>query len=256
MEEGKRVTTESRHPIGFAHRGARAHAPENTLPAFALALEMGACALESDVWLTADGIAVLDHDGLVDGVKIENVPAAALPSHIPRLSDLYRECGTRFELSLDVKDGRSAVEVLRVAQAANAVPRLWLCHWNWKVLLPWREASPAVRLVDSTSTTHMRTPVPERAARMRRLGIDALNLHASEWRPELVAQMHAEGRLAFAWDLQQESDLRASLTLGVDAVYSDHVDRMLRALASDVPAAERAAAAVADAPGGVPGRPR
>jgi hypothetical protein len=170
MEEGKRVTTESRYPIGFAHRGARAHAPENTLSAFALALEMGAGALESDVWLTADGIAVLDHDGLVDGVKVESVPAAALPSHIPRLSDLYRECGTCFELSLDVKDGRSAVEVLRVAQAADAVPRLWLCHWNWKVLLPWREASPAVRLVDSTSTTHMRTPVPERAARMRRLG--------------------------------------------------------------------------------------
>ena len=54
-----------RPPIGFAHRGARAHAPENTLEAFRLALRLGATGLESDVWLTADGVAVLDHDGAV-----------------------------------------------------------------------------------------------------------------------------------------------------------------------------------------------
>ena len=40
-------------PIMFAHRGARAHAPENTLEAFALGLRLGATGLESDVWLTA-----------------------------------------------------------------------------------------------------------------------------------------------------------------------------------------------------------
>ncbi|MCB1039054.1 MAG: glycerophosphodiester phosphodiesterase, partial [Acidimicrobiales bacterium] len=54
-------------PLGFAHRGARAHARENTLEAFSLALRLGATALESDVWLTADGIPVLDHDGVVGG---------------------------------------------------------------------------------------------------------------------------------------------------------------------------------------------
>ena len=52
-------------PVGFAHRGARAHAPENTLEAFALALRLGATGLETDAWLTADGQVVLDHDGVV-----------------------------------------------------------------------------------------------------------------------------------------------------------------------------------------------
>ena len=52
-------------PISFAHRGARAHAPENTIEAFQLGLKLGASGLESDVWLTADGVAVLDHDGLL-----------------------------------------------------------------------------------------------------------------------------------------------------------------------------------------------
>ena len=39
-------------PITFAHRGAKAYAPENTIEAFALALKLGASGLESDVWVT------------------------------------------------------------------------------------------------------------------------------------------------------------------------------------------------------------
>jgi glycerophosphoryl diester phosphodiesterase len=217
-------------PIGFAHRGARADAPENTLEAFAMALEMGARGLESDVWLTRDGVAVLDHDGRAGGVPIPSLARAALPSHIPALSDLYRECGADFELSLDLKHDEAAAAVLQVATAAGAVSRLWLCHWNWKTLVPWRRACREVRLVDSTGVAHMKTPGPERAARMRTLGIDALNLHHSHWSSELRDALAAEQRLVFAWDLQEPHDLRRALDFGVDAVYSDHVDRMQGAL--------------------------
>src|SRR4051812_4623328 len=96
-----------RPPIAFAHRGARAHAPENTLEAFRTALAQGATGLESDVWLTADGVAVLDHDGVVKGGMrrrpISAVERSRLPDHIPTLADLYAECGTAFQLSLDIK---------------------------------------------------------------------------------------------------------------------------------------------------------
>jgi glycerophosphoryl diester phosphodiesterase len=224
-------STSRTDPIGFAHRGARAHAPENTLESFALALEMGARGLESDVWLTADGVAVLDHDGDVGGVPIPTLTRAMLPAHIPALEELYAELGSDYELSLDVKHEDAAPEVLRVAEAAAATPRLWLCHWNWRKLLPWRKASKAVRLVDSTSVAHMHTPAPARAARMRELGIDALNLHHGDWTRELHEAFSAEGRLGFAWDLQQKEDLAAALALGAAAIYSDHVDRMQEALA-------------------------
>ncbi|MCL4722641.1 MAG: glycerophosphodiester phosphodiesterase, partial [Gammaproteobacteria bacterium] len=50
----------------WAHRGARQQAPENTLPAFELALAQGADGIEFDVQLTADGVPVLIHDETVD----------------------------------------------------------------------------------------------------------------------------------------------------------------------------------------------
>lgn len=50
----------------WAHRGASAHAPENTLPAFELAVEQGADGVELDVHLTADGHLVVTHDETID----------------------------------------------------------------------------------------------------------------------------------------------------------------------------------------------
>ncbi|HEX7053131.1 MAG TPA: glycerophosphodiester phosphodiesterase [Burkholderiales bacterium] len=44
------------------HRGARGHLPENTLPAFRLAIEMGVSTLELDVGVTRDGVVVVHHD--------------------------------------------------------------------------------------------------------------------------------------------------------------------------------------------------
>src|SRR3954447_5733934 len=100
-------------PIAFAHRGARAHAPENTIEAFTLALRLGATGLESDVWITADGVAVLDHDGVVrQGMRRRGSrrgptavgPRPQRPAHVPTLEELYSTCGADYELSLDVKD--------------------------------------------------------------------------------------------------------------------------------------------------------
>jgi glycerophosphoryl diester phosphodiesterase len=53
-------------PLVLAHRGASAYAPENTLSAFKLAIEMGADGVELDVTLTQDGIPVVIHDDTVD----------------------------------------------------------------------------------------------------------------------------------------------------------------------------------------------
>ena len=224
-------------PIAFAHRGARAHAPENTVEAFLLARRLGATGLESDVWCTSDGVAVLDHDGVVGSrfrrQPISDVPRAALPAHVPTLADLYAECGTDFELSLDVKDPAAAAATVAVARAAgDAAPeRLWLCHHDWQRLVAWRAEFPEVRLVDSTRLRFMRSGPERRAAQLSEAGIDAVNLHESDWTGGLTTLFHRFNVLTFGWDAQFERVLDNLLGMGIDAIYSDHVDRMMEAVA-------------------------
>jgi glycerophosphoryl diester phosphodiesterase len=228
-------------PIGFAHRGARAHAPDNTLEAFTLALRLGATGLESDVWLTADGHAVLDHDGVV-GRKprrraVGGLRRDQLPSSIPSLEDLYATCGTGYELSLDVKDPAAFDQVVAVARAAGegAPGRLWLCHPDVEQVASWRPRADDVRLVDSTRLRRIREGPERRAAALARQGIDAVNLHRSDWTGGLTTLFHRFDVLAFAWDAQLPRVLDELLDAGIDAVYSDHVDRMSDALRKAYP---------------------
>ena len=227
-----------RPPIGFAHRGARAHAPENTLEAFALALKLGATGLESDVWLTSDGIPVLDHDGVVrSGLRrrpIGAVERSALPSWIPSLEELYATCGNNFELSLDVKDGDAAAATVAVARAAGdgVLPRLWLCHPDWELVRTWRSLADDVRLVDSTRLRRIKEGPERRAADLASAGIDAVNLHHSDWTLGLTTLFHRFELHCFGWDAQFERVLASLLRMGMDGVYSDHVDRMVDALAA------------------------
>jgi len=221
-------------PIGFAHRGGRALAPENTLAAFALARRLGAPGLESDVWLTSDGVVVLDHDGVVKtGLRrrpIADVTRASLPAHIPSLAQLYETCGVDYELSLDVKDPSAGPSALAVARDAGAEDRLWLCHPELDVVAGWRPLSSLAHLVDSTRLRRIKDGPERRAARHAELGIDAVNLHASDWTTGLVTLWHRFERCAFGWDAQQPRVLANLLGMGIDGVYSDHVDRMVEAL--------------------------
>lgn len=225
-------------PIGFAHRGARAHAPENTLEAFQLALRLGATGLESDAWLTSDGVAVLDHDGVVGPVlrrrRIGQLARADLPAHIPTLAELYEAVGTEAEVSIDVKDERAAPELVAVARSAGAAAeaRLWLCHPSFEVVASWRELSPHVRLVHSTRLSRIEGGPERHAARLQAAGIDAVNLHHRDWTGGLVALYHRFDRFALGWDAQFERVLAELLDAGIDGVYSDHVDRMMAAIAA------------------------
>jgi glycerophosphoryl diester phosphodiesterase len=223
-----------RPPVGFAHRGARAQARDNTIEAFALARRLGATGLESDVWLTSDGVAVLDHDGVVRSSgrrrRIADVPRAGLPSWIPTLEELYRECGTDVDLSLDVKDPAAGPVAIAVARDAAAEHRLWLCHDLVDVVAGWRPLSADVRLVDSTRLRRIKEGPERRAARQADLGVDAVNLHHSDWTGGLVTLWHRFERFALAWDAQQPRVLHAMLGIGIDGVFSDHVDRMMEAI--------------------------
>ncbi len=236
-----RVPAKVKPPYAFAHRGARALAAENTLEAFTLALRLGATGLESDVWLTADGEAVLDHDGVVGGRlrrrAIGTLERNDLPHHIPTLDDLYATCGTSMQVSLDVKDPAGFDRVVAVARAAggDALANLWLCHPHWKLLAEWREHDDTVHLVDSTRLDRIKEGPERRAADLAAAGIDALNMHHLDWTGGLTTLCHRFGVLAFGWDAQTPRVLSELIDAGIDGVYSDHVDRMVDAVTAAYP---------------------
>jgi glycerophosphoryl diester phosphodiesterase len=223
-------------PVAFAHRGARAHAPENTIEAFELALRLGATGLESDVWLTADGVPVLDHDGVVRRglrrVPISQIDAADLPEHIPPLTSLYESCGTAFDLSLDVKSPSAYEPLVAVVRSMGdgVAGRTWLCDPDLDGLAERRSAFSDVRLVHSTRLEKLTTGPERHAARLAEVGIDAMNMHHSDWNGGLVVLFHRFELLAFSWDLQLEHQLTDAIRMGVDAVYSDHTDVMVDVL--------------------------
>ncbi|MEX0766874.1 MAG: glycerophosphodiester phosphodiesterase [Microthrixaceae bacterium] len=223
----------------FAHRGARAHAPDNTLEAFTLGLRLGATGLESDVWMTADGSAVLDHDGVVGGTfrrkPISAVNRNELPSHIPSLAELYQECGTDYQLSLDIKDPDAFGEVLREATGAGALEKLWLCHPDLELLASWSQQVGPAKLVHSTRLTAISQGSERHAATLREAGIDAINLHHSEWTAGQVTLFHRFNRLTLGWDAQYERTISALIDMGIDGVFSDHVDRMLEVVSAEQP---------------------
>lgn len=228
-------------PIGFAHRGARAHAPENTLEAFELAVRLGTTGLETDVWVTEDGVAVLDHDGVVGRRPrrrpIASVARAELPPHVPDAADLVPLLGDGRHLSVDVKDPAAAEPLLAALgrDDPTLLSRVWLCHDDHDLLLSWRAMAPQVRLVDSTRLKAMERGPEHHAARLRAQGIDAVNLHHSEWTGGLVTLYHRFDVRAWGWDAQHGRILEGLLHMGIDAVFSDHVDRMVDALGRVAP---------------------
>jgi glycerophosphoryl diester phosphodiesterase len=81
----------SARPV-IAHRGASGSAPENTLPAFELAVRQGADAIELDVRLSRDGVPVVLHDSTLDRTTDGQGPLVALS-----LADLHKvDAGARF----------------------------------------------------------------------------------------------------------------------------------------------------------------
>jgi glycerophosphoryl diester phosphodiesterase len=222
--------------ITFAHRGARLLEPENTIAAFRVALDLGAGGIETDVWLSSDGEVVCAHDPAVArGIrrrKISSLTASELAEGgIPRFVNIYAELGTAFECSVDVKTAEAAAGLVEVASRYDAAARLWVCSPDVELLQGLRRDSPkgdeAVKLVHSDRRMAISVPLERHAFDLASAGIDAMNMHHTEWSAGLVSLFHRFEVKAFAWDTQEVRHIRAVLAMGIDAVYCDRPDRMV-----------------------------
>ena len=206
------------------------------MAAFRLAVKLGATGFESDVWLTNDGVAVLDHDGWV-GPRWRRRPIAdtvctALPKHIPTLAELADLAQVhQLALSLDIKDVAAYDVVARTLAdvSSDLVGRSFICCEDFALLQTIAPRLRSLQLIDSSRLASMKTGPERRLADLSNLGVVGLNMHHTDWNGGLVTLAHRFNRLAFAWDAQFEYQLTTTLLMGIDGLYSDWVDRMVDA---------------------------
>jgi glycerophosphoryl diester phosphodiesterase len=226
-------------PLTFAHRGARLELRENSLGAFARALELGAGGLESDVRLSADGIPVLAHDATFRrGLRRYSVAALTADElrrlDVPSLSDIYQSLGPHMPLSLDLKVPDCALHVIEIAKVHGAVQQLWLCSPSFDELAALRSDEAEVRLVHSMRKRQISASMERHAAQLSDARIDAMNMHHTDWTAGLVSLFHRFSVQAFAWDVQEVRQLRSMIRIGIDALYCDRPDRMAATVAEFV----------------------
>ncbi len=218
----QRLPSLFQEPILFAHRGASAHAPENTIEAFTLALKLGATGLETDCWVTKDSQVVIDHDGFVDRQnrfqirkkKISDVVACELDAHIPRLSDLLEISAPITPVSIDICDPSAMALIDELVSKTNLTQPIYICHPDIDLLTEWKRAFPSFKFVNSVRLNKLHEGPERRCANLVKNGIDALNMHHTDWNGGLVALAHRFNVAAFSWDLQHVDQLVSAIIDG------------------------------------------
>lgn len=224
-------------PVAFFHPTGASHPDEDALDPIVAALEHGATGVEVRVHLTADHDPVIHAEATLR-VGLRRRPLATLstsqvPTHIPRLVQLYERGGAAFDLAVHVSDIDTVALVVALATEAggDALERLWLCSSDWQQAASWRDAAPASRLVQAARLRRIDEGPERRAANLAGAGIDAISLHESDWNAGLGALFHRFGLLALAGPAPHQRQLEALLRVGVDGVSSEHADRLAEALA-------------------------
>lgn len=239
----------------FAHRGASAYAPENTLEAFDLAVKMGADGVELDVHMTKDGELVVAHDEEIGRVSnglglIKNMTVSELKKYrfnrthpeypgatIPTLREVYELLKpTGLHINTELKTSRIRYEhmeekCVKLADELGMSDRVLYSSFNTASLRLLKRIDPRVRV------GLLRTPIGKINDRKvidpwdlaHLLGIDAIHPHFSELLLYNEAdKAHAKGMRVNVWTVNEEEDMRKCLEAGADMLIGDYPDRMVK----------------------------
>ena len=226
-------------PLVIAHRGASGYRPENTLPAYALAVEQGADMIEVDLHRTADGAVVVTHDAELSGLGGEGeIVAASLDrvrsldagggSTVPTLEEVLDGFADRIPFNLELKRPRRGTYGGLEKIAWDAVVKREIesetlfSSFADPVLAELRKLGPEARIALLISR---RFP-DEWLARARAVGAEAVNPEVALTDAELVARAHGEGLAVYVYTVDEPDVMARLLDLGVDGLFTNVPDRM------------------------------
>lgn len=236
-------------PLIIAHRGALSVAPENTLPAFRQAVQVGADGIELDVHLTADGVPVVIHNMTVDATTngsgyVSELTLAAVKrldagSHmgpefantpVPTLEEVLDAVGEDLLVNIELKSsgGRNAgltEAVVALVQRMGLTERVWFSSFKPYFLFLARQITSTIPcgLLYSplTPLTPLFRPITPH---------EALHPHHTLVSPGFVERVHHRGLRVSVWTVDDPAVARRLANWGVDALITNEPARLVQAL--------------------------
>lgn len=229
-------------PVIFAHRGASAHAPENTLAAFELAVQEGAPAIEFDVKLTSDRQVIIHHDQTLerttDGtgpVRLQTLAALReldagswkslqfKGEKIPLLSEVLEAVGNKVITNIELTNYASpldglAQEVAALVSQHGMQKRVLFSSFYFPNLMIARRLLPDVpcALLYAPGwqgwTNHLAGAF---------LTLEANHPYREDVNSNSVQRSHAHGRRVHVWTVNEPAEMRRLRECGADGIFTD-----------------------------------
>jgi glycerophosphoryl diester phosphodiesterase len=227
-------------PIAFAHRGGAAGGLENSMAAFARAVELGYRYLETDVHATADGVLLAFHDHRLDRVTDRQGEVARLPwsevsrariggaEPIPLLEDLLG-AWPDMRLNVDVKEAGAIGPLVAALRRTGSVDRVCVASFSHRRLAAVRRelGSRLCTALSSTGVLRLRTAAVSPVAHLLApRGVPCAQVPdrvgpLSVVTPALVRLAHARGQRVHVWTVDDPGRMSHLLDLGVDGLMTD-----------------------------------
>jgi glycerophosphoryl diester phosphodiesterase len=212
--------------LNIAHRGASVDELENTLEAFALAIEQGAEMIETDLHLLRDGAVALYHDDEIGGAPVGSLTLAELRARLPRaptLQDTLDRFGARIAWNLEIKSPPTGdyAGLERIAldevKRRGILERTLFSSFSDSVLARLRALEPQARL---GTLVWIRAP-GDILGRAARVGSEAVHLHLLLATEEQVRAAHAAGYRVNVYTVDDPEAQRRLARFGVDGIFTN-----------------------------------
>lgn len=224
----------------YAHRGASAEAPENTLAAFRRAVDAGADGIELDVHLASDGVPVVIHDETLErttdgtgavaaqrAARLQTLDAGSWFSPhfagepLPTLEETLRLLAGRLRINLEVKESRSGLAVLDLLRAFPAADVV-ISSFDHALLTALRRTAPDLPLAVLLEAGNWRHALA-RAATLRAC---AFHAHVDLVSRPLLAACRRLQLPVFAWTVDDAGQARALARIGVAGLFTNDPARL------------------------------
>lgn len=220
-------------PIPFAHRGGASEAPENTMPAFQHAVDLGYTYLETDVHATSDGVLVAFHDddllrttgrpGKISELAWSEVSTALVDGRepIPRLEELA-EAFPDARLNIDCKSDGAIPALSSAIRRCDLLDRVCVGAFSTTRLRRLRREL-GERLLTSMGPSEVAALKlrgrPRGPSRVAQVPVRQRRVVVADAR--FVRRAHAAGVVVHVWTIDDVAEMERLLDLGVDGIMTD-----------------------------------